>query len=457
MTQRAMAVTELRTFAGLEIGETAAAQCRPSRIKKDNQHMKALSEKIDEFCNPFDPEAPGSFVNFATGRAAAKETETYLLATLERGQTVRKKFSDEWKKTEPTRFLRAVKKIKVSNFAAENNKKKKKGKTPAAENAQRSAESLRDFFIRMIVVVAESTTLDLGHVLKYPITSYPLSLAHVDGGLLKTAKSALLNKMEEHQTEKLTEISDDGTARIYDGGLVIHSVLSTTNIGASYGSIARRIMSMICSGQGAEVHICLDKYVENSIKDSERKLRGAEDATYTITGAEQTIRQKGENLLSNGMLKNELGRFLLKEWEKNHYNSVLNGKVLYASFGGECFQYTPTNGCQEITMTTPAYLQADHEEADTLIAFHLINITASKVLVRASDTDVLVILVGMLGNQRREVRSMKTVIMDYGSGNSRRFINVSNIVEIFEERKPGLPRALPGYHAFTGCDFTAPF
>jgi len=30
MTQMAMAVTELRTFAGLEVRETAPAQCRPS-------------------------------------------------------------------------------------------------------------------------------------------------------------------------------------------------------------------------------------------------------------------------------------------------------------------------------------------------------------------------------------------------------------------------------------------
>lgn len=39
MTQRAMAVTELRAFAGLELGETATAQCRPSRIKKDNKQI----------------------------------------------------------------------------------------------------------------------------------------------------------------------------------------------------------------------------------------------------------------------------------------------------------------------------------------------------------------------------------------------------------------------------------
>lgn len=78
-------------------------------------------------------------------------------------------------------------------------------------------------------------------------------------------------------------------------------------------------------------------------------------------------------------------------------------------------------------------------------------------LVRASDTDILIILIGILGNQDPEVRSSKNVFMDCGIGNSRRYINVTNIVEVLEERKAGLPKALPGYHAFTGCDFTSAF
>jgi len=179
----------------------------------------------------------------------------------------------------------------------------------------------------MIVVVAKNTNLDLRHVLRYPITSYPLSLAHNDGALLKTPKSALLNKLEELQTDILTEVSGS-CARIYDGGLLIHSVLSVMNCGASYGSIARTILSTVCTGIGDEVHVCLDKYIENSIKDSERKLRGAEDSIYKITGADQKMRQRGEKLLNNGMLKNELGKFLLKEWGKDHYWNILNGKTL---------------------------------------------------------------------------------------------------------------------------------
>lgn len=108
-------------------------------------------------------------------------------------------------------------------------------------------------------------------------------------------------------------------------------------------------------------------------------------------------------------------------------------------------------------MSSPAHLQANHEEADTLIAFHLENITSNAVLIRASDTDVLVILIGILGRKTLEKRNRSTVIMDCGRDNSRRYINVNNIVNVLEERKPGLSRALPGYHAFTGCDFTSSF
>ena len=139
------------------------------------------------------------------------------------------------------------------------------------------------------------------------------------------------------------EVHQGDCLRIYDGGVLIHSVLSVMNVGTSYGAIARTILSTVCTGGGDEVHVCLDKYIKNSIKDSERKLRGAEDSIYTITGADRTMKHKGEKLLKNGMFKSELGKFLLKEWGKNHNWSILNGKTLYATYGGECFQYTPTS------------------------------------------------------------------------------------------------------------------
>ena len=180
------------------------------------------------------------------------------------------------------------------------------------------------------------------------------------------------------------------------------------------------------------------------------------NALYNITGSEQTIRQSGQKLLQNGNFKDELARFLLKEWGKDHYCHFLAGKTLYASYGGECYQYVPDE-LQNVNVTKPLHLQGDHEEADTLIAFHVANITQSDIIVRGSDTDVLVILIGALGQLRPELRSRKNIIMDCGSGNTRRYINVTNISDVLEQRRQGLANAIPGCHAFTGCDFTSAF
>ena len=140
--------------------------------------------------------------------------------------------------------------------------------------ARTNAESIRDAFIRMIVIAAESSILDLQNVLSYPITEYPLSLAHCDGSILKTDKSTLLKKLESMQTTLEIDMPMK-YAHIFDGGLLLHSVLSKTNIGASYASIAGMLLSVVCTGKGSEVHVCFDKYLENSIKGSERELRGA--------------------------------------------------------------------------------------------------------------------------------------------------------------------------------------
>jgi hypothetical protein len=107
----------------------------------------------------------------------------------------------------------------VQNFAAEN--VKKKARMPDSEKAKTNAESLRDMFVRMIVVVAEKTALDLQNVLSYPITTYPLSLAHCDGAHVKTEKSSLLIKLESLQTESITEAElPRSYVQVHDGGLL---------------------------------------------------------------------------------------------------------------------------------------------------------------------------------------------------------------------------------------------
>ena len=455
MAQRAMAVTELRSLAGLDHSETVAMQCRNSRIAKDNKHMNLLSEKMEDFCNPFSNDVSSALINVATGRAATKETESYLITTLTRGHDARENFQREWER-DASHFHKPLKRIRIENFAAEN--MKLRPKVRAAEMKALTSNSLRDMFIRMVIVASQMTAFDLRNILSYPVTEYPLSLAHSDGSRVKSDKSTLLNKLESLQSISILtqQMLPKSFACIFDGGLILHSVLSQARVGASFGSIARQMLVTICSGKGVEVHLCLDKYVAKSIKGSERKLRGSLDLPYVITGPEQTIRQCGQKLLSNGEFKNAFSKFIVKEWRKQHYYTILEGKVLFVSYGGECYQYIPNQGDESISVEEPSYLRGNHEEADTLIAFHAAQITGD-IVVRASDTDVLIILIGFLGEQCPEERSSRKIFMDCGVGNHRRLIDICKIVSSLEGLKPGLSKAMPAYHAFTGCDYTSAF
>ena len=93
-----------------------------------------------------------------------------------------------------------------------------------------------------------------------------------------------------------------------------------------------------------------------------------------------------------------------------------------------------------------------HEEADTRIILHCLyaakQVNTTRVIVRSHDTDVFLLLLSfsdVIG---------KTLILDTGTGNRRRQINISQLASSFSKQ---LRDALLGLHAFTGCDTTSCF
>ena len=106
-------------------------------------------------------------------------------------------------------------------------------------------------------------------------------------------------------------------------------------------------------------------------------------------------------------------------------NSVISYiRVARVEHGGTCMMMHNNND-HDLVITEPDYLQSRHEEADTLVAFHANQAHEGSILIGSTDTDVLVILIGLAGRSRR-----CNSILDYGSGNHRRYIAVSNIAAI---------------------------
>ena len=118
--------------------------------------------------------------------------------------------------------------------------------------------------------------------------------------------------------------------------------------------------------------------------------------------------------------------------------AILGGKTVYISHGGTCMKMS--NNEQGLETEKPYHLQCQHEEADTIVlAFHANSISSGAILVRSTDTDVLIILLRLAGRSE-EIN----LILDYGSGNHRR---------VYWCLRTGCRT----WHALTGCDCTSCF
>ena len=165
-----------------------------------------------------------------------------------------------------------------------------------------------------------------------------------------------------------------------------------------------------------------------------------------VTGQKQ--RKKGAELLQNGLFKEEFAAFLMQEVRREHFAAVIQNKTVYVSHGGNCVKLW-VNYVGVLEWEELEDYQGYHEEADTLLIFHATTLSGN-ILVRSSDTDVLVLLVSLAKN-----KTESNFVMDYGSGNTRRYIDASSIARALESKHPGLCDALVPFHALTGCDFTS--
>ena len=227
-----MALSELRRLVGLQ----AANQMRKCRITRDNVDKDALTNALNSTCNPFASDSPAELVvNISSGKAAKDETTTFLLDTLTRGKRLRLQFEGECA-TDASRFLKPVSRTKINNFATENVKESR-----SAVQKVDATEGVRDVFGRSIAVAALSSAsdvFDLRHLLSYPITTVPLSLAHSDGTPLKTNKATLTKALVSRQDVVFVDANISTIKTINDGGILLHeSVMQHSK--STYATMAR--------------------------------------------------------------------------------------------------------------------------------------------------------------------------------------------------------------------------
>ena len=156
----------------------------------------------------------------------------------------------------------------------------------------------------------------------------PLSLAHSDGAPLKTDKAALTKTLGRRQEVILVDASLPLiAATVIDGGIILHeTVLQHSK--STYATMARDLLAKVCLCRGEEVHLVLDKYQTQSIKDAERNLRRSTTSqVFIITGPDQAQRQSGTELHKMGRSKKSLPGLSWRNGKSPNMGQFLEGKL----------------------------------------------------------------------------------------------------------------------------------
>ncbi len=301
----------------------------------------------------------------------------------------------------------------------------------------------RSLFGRIIVMAAQGRNLQIESILSHPLGPLPWSLSTPDGLLRKTNKVTLASALQKDVP--VVEQLPGNCASINDGMNLVQKVKGDQ---ATFGDVASTVLSIALSEgcQSSRIYVVFDiMYKYNSIKNSERTVRGGETGhqLQSIT-ATQIVRQ-WRTFLSRIANKNSLISFIVNEWRKAWCREKLNGKVLYATVDDKCYKIT-SQGSDKV-----AALHCTQEEADGRLLVHASHAASEGyqgTVICSEDTDVFVMSLAF------QDRIGAQLFQKCGTKNRRRIVDIQRIAD-----SVGIDvcRSLIGMHAYTGCDSVSAF
>ena len=214
-------------------------------------------------------------------------------------------------------------------------------------------------------------------------------MCHGDGTMAHTDKSKLF-KLLEGTVSNHGKPTFIGT-HIIDGNFQLHCMSPDQPV--TYGQLSRNILVTSLGYRSQRIDILFDTYERPSIKDCERECREAiVREEIVIEGPQQKRGLNFKKQIKLESFKRELPIFLTKDWSSDFYKPLIDGREVYLGVMGECTRYFVKD---EVTAETIPALNCNHSEADTRVILHMIESdksTPGDIVIRASDTDILVLL-----------------------------------------------------------------
>ena len=255
--------------------------------------------------------------------------------------------------------------------------------------------------------------LDIEAAMAYPLALVSLALCNADGSIRKTKKSSLheaavaasviLNPEDLLSKEELSTYFLDLAA-------AIRLQLKDCE---TIKQLAWRILSSVPK-QFDTAFIFCDTYLSNSIKGGERRLRG-KDKRYVDKSTSMQLPSDMPNFLGNGQNKEMF--FSLLEHAMIEEKQNLQQVTVH---------FSNKSWCTKIISTIASRISSfvsDHEETDTKVEalVDAFNNSGNAALVRSISGDIDILMLFLLHQFEN-----KRVLIDNGTGNSRKIIDMSS-------------------------------
>ena len=202
----------------------------------------------------------------------------------------------------------------------------------------------------------------------------------------------------------------------------------------------------------SETRVLFDEYLDNSLKENTRVKRAeAKNKTknqpieinYRINENRSLAAVSLKSLLTSTKTKRNLTEFLA-EGLLQHFT----GPIVVVQGG------TARSNLLDVTEELQTH---SHEEADTLIPLHVLDVCSNRTMVHVdihcSDTDILLLLMDLVANDRHGSTN-KISMVKTGKFKGKSSVDVVERVQVLGTAKA---RGLVGFHNFTGADWGGKF
>lgn len=384
--------SHLYNYLGLNRKQETARETHVHRIRKDTALLHKLMNFIKSCRNPFT--VSQQLVNLSSGKASSAATQQFLLSIREKGESMRKSFIQRCI-TDPAAFLQPIPRQRLMTFSCEGVKIKKKG----TDNKIVQTRMERDLMGRLLAIAVDHK-IDMNNVLSYPLTPIPLCFSHIDGQINTNPKASFLKCLEQHNVSSFNPCHID--VKIVDGFFLLHLLV---DLPTTFGKIALHILTKLCGMNCKRVDIVFNDILTPSIKDIERDRRSGSDrdGVFTISGPNQIRPSDFLKALRSDNFKKQLVNFFASHFDNDCFSDVIGDKTVRMTVESKCFVFTATEG--RVLKELDERLSSTHEEADSKMITHLASITGpANVVIRTSDTDVLVVALGNIDKIKSGVK-----------------------------------------------------